>query len=170
MAAQAAMIEHEVHVVVFASESDTELAGFKTESNAEFEEEFLQVIQQGFFQLVLGVVRQFREAGEFEDVGIADEVFDGLLGLLTAGAFDDSGFVGGEAGALKEQGTDLALQLADRPVALQTFIFVESTFERIIQAASRRMSSCNWLQENCSTRRGERGVGDSRDAVPRICG
>ena len=91
----------------------------------------LQVIEQRLFEFALGVFGPLGQAGEFEDVGIADEVGDGLLrGLLTSGAFEDGGFVFGQAGALVKEGADLALELADRPVALEALVFVEGAFER----------------------------------------
>ena len=87
------MVKDKVNVVVLVADGDAALAGFKEEARAEFEQELLQVIQQGFLEFVLGVFRPFGQAGEFQDVRIADEVFDGLLRFLAAGAFDDGGLV-----------------------------------------------------------------------------
>ena len=68
----------------------------------------------------------FCEAGECKNVGITDEVGDGAgrVGGLLPGALDDGGFAGGEAGAFEEERTDLALELANGPVAFEAFVFV----------------------------------------------
>ena len=112
--------------IMVVAHGDAELAGFEAEAGAEFE--------QGRFEIALGVLRQRSQVGEFEDVGIADQVFDGFLRLLSAGALDDGSFVFGKTGALKEERTDLALKLAHGPVALETFVFVEGALERVGKA------------------------------------
>ena len=38
------------------------------------------------------------------------------------------------AGALEEERTNLTLKLADGPVALETFVFVEGALERVVEA------------------------------------
>src|SRR5206468_1055147 len=58
----------------------------------------------------------------------------GLSRLLTVGAFQDGSFVFGKAGALEQQRTDLALELAFRPVAFETFVFVERALEWVVNA------------------------------------
>ena len=103
MAAEPAVIENEVHVIVLVAEGHPELAGFETKAGAEFEEEFLQVVEQGRFQIIFGVVRQLGEAGEFQDIGVANEVGDSFLRRLSAGAFDNGGLVLGKTGAFKKE-------------------------------------------------------------------
>ena len=103
VATEAPLIEDQIHVVVLVAKGHPELAGLETKARAEFEQEFLQVVEQGRFEIALGVLRQLGEAGEFEDVGIADQVFDGFLRLLSAGAFDDGGFISGKTGPLKKE-------------------------------------------------------------------
>ena len=85
-------------------------------------------------QVQLLTLRAFGQAGEFEDVGVTNHVFDGLSRLLVMGAFNDSSFVGRKAGSFVEQGANLALQLAFGPVSPQTFIFVKSPLPGIFDS------------------------------------
>lgn len=77
MAAEVAMVEDEVDVVVVATDGDASLPGFEEKAGAEFQEEMLEVVEEGGFEVALGVVGQFGQTGKLEDVGIADEVFNG---------------------------------------------------------------------------------------------
>ena len=86
VAAEVTMVKDEVNVVVLVAHGDAALAGFKQEAGAEFEEEFLEMVEQGGFEIALGVFGPLAEAGEFKNVGIANEVFDGLR-LLGLAAF-----------------------------------------------------------------------------------
>lgn len=90
MATQMAVVENEVNVVVLVADGDAALAGLEKKAGAKFEEKFLQMIEQRRFEIALGVLGQFGEASEFENIGIADEVFDGFLRLLPPGAGDDA--------------------------------------------------------------------------------
>lgn len=54
--------------------------------------------------------------------------------FLFSGAFDESFLVSGQAGAFKEQRADLALELADRPVSFEAFVFVEGAFPRVVES------------------------------------
>ena len=78
------------------------------------------------------VFRAPGQSGEFQDVGITDEIGDGFLRLLGAGTLDDGRLVFGKPGALEEEGADLALELALGPVALEALVFVESPLERVV--------------------------------------
>src|SRR2546422_1028510 len=97
------MIKNQIDVIVFVADRNTELPGLKAKASAEFEEKFLQMVEQGFFQITLGEFREFSEAGEFEDVRITDEILDGFLRLLPVSAADDSLLVFRQPGALVKQ-------------------------------------------------------------------
>ena len=96
---------------------------------AEFEEEGLQVFEQGTLEVGLEVDRAFGETGELEHVGIANDLVDGLLPFLFAGARDHSHAVGRQAGPLVEQAAELSLQLANRPAAVDALVLVEGAPE-----------------------------------------
>jgi len=69
MTTQMAMVENEINVIMLVTDSNAALPGLEEKARAEFEEEFLQVVEQGRFEIAFGVLRQFGEAGEFEDIG-----------------------------------------------------------------------------------------------------
>ena len=72
VAPQHAMVEHQINVIVFIGNTDAELAGFEAKAGAQFKEEGLQVVKERLFQVAFVVFGTCGEAGEFEDVGVAD--------------------------------------------------------------------------------------------------
>lgn len=80
---------------------------------AHFQEEALELADDGGLDFGLGCGRIFRQAEEFQDVGVLDEVADG--GARRGGLGSAFGCLGGEQ-ALVAAGLDLALELADAPV------------------------------------------------------
>lgn len=59
---------------MFASNEDALLPGFEAEAVAHFQEELLQAVEQGVFEVGLGHDIAGAEAEELEDVGIADDL------------------------------------------------------------------------------------------------
>jgi hypothetical protein len=90
VAAEDAVIEHQVHAVMPAALGHAELTGLETEAATELEDELLQVIEKCGFEFVLRVFWAVHEAGEFQDVGITQGIGNGLPGLLSMGTLDDS--------------------------------------------------------------------------------
>lgn len=82
-------------------------------SMAHFQEEPLEQGDDGGFDIGLGCGWIFREAKEFKDVGVLDEVTDGGRGLGRLRGRD--GVLSGKQ-ALVAAGFDLALELANAPV------------------------------------------------------
>jgi hypothetical protein len=109
---QDVVIEDEIEVEVAGLGADAHLAGDEGEAMAHFQEEALELGNDGGLDFGLGSGWIFRQAEEFEDVGVLDEVADGGRGLWrhTGGCF-----LGGEK-ALIGVGLDLALQRAGTPV------------------------------------------------------
>src|ERR1019366_2063778 len=114
-----AMIKDQINIIVLVVQGDAHLAGLEAKARAEFQQKCLQVVQQGGFQLTFIEVSSLGQAGEFKHIRIANKVahWGGGFGALGACALNDFPFVSGQAGALVEQGTYLALELADGPVA-----------------------------------------------------
>lgn len=135
VAAEDAVVEDEVEVVVLVAHRDAFLAGLEAEAGAEFEKEGLEVVEQRLLQVGFEIMGFLGEPGEFEDVGGADEIGDDLgdIGRQPPAGVDDRRFVGGESGAFVEQRADLALELTLGPVALEAFVFAESALPRIVQ-------------------------------------
>ena len=94
----------------------------------------VRMIEQCSLEVGFEVAWLFGEAGEFQHVGIANEVGDraGHFRRLLASAIDDRSLVGGKTGALEEERADLALELAHGPVTLQALVFVEGAFPGIV--------------------------------------
>ena len=136
VAAEEAVVEDEVDVVVLVADGDALLPGLEAEAGAEFEQEGLQVIEESCFEVFLQVVRLFGQPDELENVGIADEIGDlpGCFECLLAGVLKDGPFVGGKAGTLVEQGADLALEVTHDPISFQALVFIESTLPGVVDA------------------------------------
>ncbi len=136
MAAKEAVVEDEVDVVVFAANGDPPLPRLKAKARAELEEEGLEMVEECGLEIAFEIVWFFGQPGEFENVRVANQVGDLARHFerLRAGVFDDGFLVGGKSGTLVEERADLALELTDGPISLETFVFVESAFPRIFQA------------------------------------
>ena len=154
------MVENEVDVVVLVADGDALLAGLETEAGSEFEEEGLEVIQQRLLQVLFQVVGLFSESGELQHVRVADEVGDEQrsFGGLLAGVVDNGFLVGGKGGAVVEQGADLSLELAFRPVSLEALVFVEGAFPRVIQTNEFKEVTPGKLQHFCRWQRRRKSV------------
>ena len=133
MAAEQPVIEDQIDAVMPAAFGNAELAGLETKAAAELQQEFLEVVEKDGFEIELGVFRALGKAGEFENVGIAQDIGNALPGLLCSSPPDDGFLIRREAGALVEQGAYLPLELADRPASLDTFAFVEGPLPRIVE-------------------------------------
>ena len=133
VAAQTAVIKNEIDVVVLATDGDTFLPGLETKALAQFEEKRLKMIKERTFKIGLQIFRTLREAGKLKHVRITDEIGNGLLRRLFPGAIDDRALVGREARAFVKQASDLTLELADGPIALQAFVLVESALPWVVQ-------------------------------------
>ena len=103
---QDVVIEDEIEVEVTGLGADSHLAGDEGEAMAHFQEETLELGDDGGLDLGLGGDWIFRQTEEFKDVGILDEVADGGAGRgWLRSAF---GCLGGKQ-ALVTAGFDLAL-------------------------------------------------------------
>ncbi len=85
VAAEEAVVEDEIDVVVVVVEGEPFLPGLEEKTFSEFEEEVFELVDDGGFQLALGIGGAFIETEEFEHVGVLDQV---------SGALDDLAFAG----------------------------------------------------------------------------
>ena len=132
VAAKGTMVKNQVDIVVLIADGDPFLPGFKTKAGTQFQEECLQMIEEGGFEIRLAIRGPFGEPREFKHVRIAQERGDRGGRVLRASSANDGFLVGREAGTLVQERSDLALELADRPVSVKTFRFVKGPFERIV--------------------------------------
>lgn len=128
-----AVVEHQVNEEMFAADEQALLPRLEAEAVAEFEQEALQLVEQGVFEMAFAHHFLRLEADEPENIRIADHLPVVLRLGLGMGEASQRVLVGGEAAALKILGGDLALEFAHRPVAAQGFGFVEAALERVIQ-------------------------------------
>jgi hypothetical protein len=136
VAAEDAVIKNEVDVVVLVADGDAALAGLEAEAGAELQEEGLEVINEGLLQVFFEIARLFTEAGELQNIGVADDLGDGLRSLrrLLVGVGEHGLLVGGKTGALIKQGADLALKFAHRPATFEAFVLVKQSLPGIVEA------------------------------------
>ncbi len=161
VAAQDAMVEDQVEVVMLVPDRDALLPRLEAEPRAQFEQEGLKVVEQRLFEVGFQIVGFFREAGEFEHIGVTDQIGDKLGngdGLLAPGV-DHGLFVGGKPGALVEQGADLALELALGPMVLEAFVFVEGALPRIVDGEEIHEVRPRELQEHLDRQPARAGFG-----------
>ena len=72
MAVEFAVVKNQVHEIVGGANANILLAVFETEARAEFEQKFLQMIEEGGFEIMFSKNLFGPEAEEFEYVGIFD--------------------------------------------------------------------------------------------------
>lgn len=74
MAVELAVIENQIHEVIAAPDADLLLPILEAESISQFEQELLQVIEQGGLQIVFTENLLRLEPEKFKNVGILDDV------------------------------------------------------------------------------------------------
>ena len=126
------IVEHKVDMEVPPSEGDVILPSYEGESFAKFQHEHTEIIGKGVFQSLLVPGGKFRQAGEFQDEGIAYDVF-GFLDLdALICKLKDSFFVFGQGETLEKRRTLLPLEFADAPLLGFALLSVEVYFQRIV--------------------------------------
>jgi hypothetical protein len=131
-AAQPAVEQQQVHPVPLAADADALLAGDEGEARPQFQQELLQVTDQGLFQVSLAVL--VLEVEELEQVGVADGLLDGD-GVLGPGLLPpaEHGFlVAGQGRALVELRADLPVELAHGPGPADGLVLVEPAGEVVL--------------------------------------
>lgn len=113
---QDVVIEDEIEVEVAGFGADAHLAGDEGEAMAHFQKEALELGDDGRLDFGLGGGWVFRQAKEFKDVGIFDEIANGGFGRRSFGCVGGVGLGGKQA--LVGLGLDLAFQSAGAPVLL----------------------------------------------------
>src|SRR5271166_3503150 len=103
VAAKETMVKDQVDIVVLIADGDPFLPGFKTKAGAQFQEECLQMIEEGGFEIRLAIRGPFGEPREFKHVRIAQERGDRGGRVLRASSADDGFLVGREAGTLVQR-------------------------------------------------------------------
>src|SRR5271157_2465464 len=125
-AAQAAVEEQQVNTIPLVADPQSLLTPHEGEVAAQFQQEVFELVDQGVFQVVLGVL--VFEVEELQH----ERVFDLFLGREEIARLRHRPFaehrrlVPGEQGPLIELAADLTVELADRPAAPKRLVFVET--------------------------------------------
>jgi hypothetical protein len=124
-AAEATVKEEEVDSIPLVADAEAALAADEGELAAELEQEGLEVVDERFLQVVLGIL--VLEAEELQDQRVAHLVVgrEGITGLGLPAPGEHGGLVPGKGGALVELRGDLSVELTDRPAAPQGFGVIE---------------------------------------------
>lgn len=143
---QDVVVEDEIEVEVAGLGADAHLAGDEGEAMAHFQQEALELGDDGGLDFRLGGSWLFRQTEEFQDVGIFDEVADGRAGCGWLGSFFRG--LGGEQ-ALVAAGLDLALELTDAPVlrfclleVVETDLGIFLSHNQTIMAPCQKATQC----------------------------
>jgi hypothetical protein len=123
--AQQTIVEHEVDVEVVAVEGEALLSREEAEPLAEFEHEFLQVVDDGLLEVALAPVGLFGQTEEFEDDGVLHDILWGEDLLAAAREGEDLVLVAAGGEALVEVGGDLAFEFTAGPALAGGFDLVE---------------------------------------------
>lgn len=123
-----AVIKDEVDVEVGVVEGDAVLLADEGKAFAEFEEKLFEFFDQALFEFTFFVIA-FGEVEEFEDIGVFDNVLDGvkLLSLLSEG--EDFSAIFAKGDSFKQGGVFLAFEFADGPIFFEALLLVEGAGE-----------------------------------------
>ena len=116
IAAQQPIVEDEVHEEVAVVEREPFLTGLEQEAFAQFEQEVLEAIDDGRFQLGLGIGGFFFQTQKFQDERILDEIRRFLDYLPLAGKPPYFVPVAAERQSFVQGTGDLPFQLAHAPL------------------------------------------------------
>ena len=111
-----------------------ELARLEEEAFAEFEQEVLNVIKDGGFEIVLAETRLRFRAQELKHERLLEHIPDGLHDFAFLHELADARLVAAEGEALVEAAVELAFQLLEGPILTGGFDLVEATLIGILHA------------------------------------
>ncbi len=130
------MVKHQVDIEMVAVNRDSLLAGDKEEIAPEFEQKRLQTVHQRLFQIGLGEVRSGGQAGEFQHIGVFDQVFRAVR--LRLRRFPQAVFVRRQGQTFIEKRGYLPLQFTGRPARPGAFVGKNSRASRLPTRDSNR--------------------------------
>ncbi len=115
-------------------EGESLLARLEEEAFAQFEQEALDLADDGGFQVGLGIAAALVQAEELEDQGFLEQVARLRHGLAFPGEAADAVFVAAEGQALVEAGVELATEFAHGPVLRAGFYLIETKLVGVLDA------------------------------------
>ena len=134
IAAQEAVVENQVHEEVIFVEGEALLARLEEEAFAQFEEETLDLADDGGFEIGLGIAGALLQAEELQDQGFLEQVARLRHGLPFLGEAADALCVAAEGEALVEAGVELAAEFTEGPILLAGLDLVKAALVRVLDA------------------------------------
>src|ERR1017187_330773 len=134
IAAQQAVVENQVHEEVVFVEGEAPLSRLEEEAFAHFQEETLDLADDGGFQVGLGILGALIQAEELQNQGFLEQVARLGDGLAFAREAANALFVPAEGEALVEARVELALEVTDGPVLFGGLYLVETALVWVLDA------------------------------------
>jgi hypothetical protein len=147
------VVEHQVDEEMLAVERDPLLSAHEGEALAQFEEELLELGDQGPFQVGLAEPLVLAEPGEFEDQGVLHQVGRPRDLVPLDGQCHDARLVPAQGQPLEEQRVDLSLQLAGRPPRVDGLGLVEGPRVGTVDAEQEAIMGPGQFVTQCVTNR-----------------
>jgi hypothetical protein len=134
VATKETVVENKVYSKVVVVERESLLPSFKEKTFAEFQEERLQLVDDGGFKFVLGIVRTFFEPEEFQNERVLDEVGGFFHDLPLNGESANFVLVAAEGESLVKAAGNLSLEFSHAPLVGGGLDLVKSAFVGVIQS------------------------------------
>src|ERR1017187_9118894 len=134
IAAQQAIVENQVHEEVVFVEGEAPLPRLEEKAFAHFQQETLDLADDGGFQIGLGILAALVQTEELQNQGFLEQVACLRHGLPFPREPANALFVAAEGEALIEAGIELALELTEGPVLFGGFYLIETALVRVLDA------------------------------------
>src|ERR1035437_4455998 len=134
VAAQQAVVENQIHEEMVFVEGEPLLARPEEEALAHFQQETLDLADDGGFAIRLGIAAALIQTEELQNQGFLQQIVRLPNGLPFPREPSNALFVPAESETLVQAGVELALQFAHRPVLSSGFYLVETTLVRVLNA------------------------------------
>jgi hypothetical protein len=134
IAAQQAVVENQIHEKVFFVECESLLARLEEKAFAHFQQETLDLADDGGFQIGPRIAAALVQPEELQNQGLLQQVAWPADGLTFLGEPANTCFVTAEGQAFVEAGFELALEFAECPVLFSSFDLVEAALIRVLDA------------------------------------
>src|ERR1035438_10513122 len=115
-------------------EGESLLARLEEEAFAHFQQEMLDLADDGGFQVGLRITAALIQAEELQNQGLLQQIIRLPNGLPFPRQPPNAFFVPAEGEAFVEAGIELALEFAHRPVLFSGLYLIETTLVRVLHA------------------------------------
>ena len=128
------VVENQIHEEVLYVEGEALLPRLEEEAFAHFQQEALDLADDGGFEVGFGITAALVQTEELQNQRFLEEIARLRNDLAFVREPANAGFVTAESEALVEAGVELALQLADCPVLFVGFDLIEAALACVFDA------------------------------------